>query len=420
MMAEVKSKTAAEPKTDFKCKICQMTFSDIYAYTDHLESKQHVKGIMKQKYGQKYLEAKEMLEEKHSKNNIESSENGSIEEKTNTHESEKDDDSDTDEDDVYTCDVCEKICTGLINYKLHLSGNKHLKKLKQIKTMKELKEKQMIPNGYKAPDTDLLSQIMSKNVYASSDLMCEICNVKCTGPEVFKQHCKGEAHKKKEVKLRLKKEMEADGMPANTSREDFEDTYSCDVCSKAFTGILPYKQHLESTTHLKQKRKNQSLEKVKDLCITSSSNAKLRCKECNKTFTGPAPFEDHLKSSSHGKLKKKKNLYEELEKNYPEMLKTSIRDDSESEDSDGEIVKPACGICNMIFSGPEVALEHFSSEKHTKALKKKKRIDKNKRDKKAQNSVKETSVRENKEKLKRRNVNEEECSSDDSFERISP
>lgn len=393
-MATKGSTDASRTKdTPRKCKTCQITFPDIYAYTEHLESKQHLKGVMKMKYGEKYLLAKAKLDGKILENESKISEKkpkaseeilkvpnvistNIPEEKTKNSEIRKVDESSNssetsdDEDEVYTCEVCKKVCTGFLTYKLHLEGKKHLKNVKKIALLEKLKEDKLIPEiEAQSKDDSLLNKLMPQTQRAFANIECKICKKKCVGPEAFKQHCKSSSHKKKEAMVELRKNMEKEGL--SSPKEDDETFHAhCDICMKGFSGPVPYLQHMESFAHLKQERHLEQMSKIKDLVISKEENSKFKCKECDKMFSGPVPFNAHLKSSTHEKTDKKNTLLNALQKKHPEMIKTLVTDNSDDSDEDNNIML-GCKVCRMVFTGPEVAQDHFSSSKHKKAVKKK-------------------------------------------------
>ncbi|CAL1265029.1 unnamed protein product [Larinioides sclopetarius] len=398
-----------DPKGDTKiCKVCKIPFSDIYTYAEHLESKQHMKGVMKKKYGEKYLAAKAKLDEKDLEEDAKSPVNilnvskeisKPVKKATNVVEkpvkspissstkdsSGSDEDSDDDDDEVYTCEVCKKVCTGLLTYQLHLQGKKHLKNVRKVTLLKEMKEQKMIPEVSDEPKEDtLFDRLFPQSRHNSPNLECKVCKKKCLGPEAFKQHCKSESHKKKVATEELLKGMETEGLsPAKDQNDDDDSVFAhCDLCSKGFSGPLPYMQHMKSTAHLKQERHMQALGKIKNLIISKEEDSKFKCKECGKMFSGPVPFNAHLKSSAHGKMKKKSELMDSLEKKHPELIKTPAPENSDESDEDDSVLL-GCKVCHMVFSGPEAANDHFTSSKHKKAVKKKAMFKKLKQQQKA-------------------------------------
>ncbi|GFT58742.1 c2H2-type domain-containing protein [Nephila pilipes] len=348
---------------------------------------------MKKKYGEKYLQAKAKLDgnfleneskipEEKPRDSVEMLKVPEIkstkilEEKPKSSEKLKVDESTScsetsdDEDEVYTCEVCQKICTGLVSYKLHLEGKKHSKNVKKMKLLKKMRQDKLIPEVEAEPKEDtLLDKLMPHTQLASANIECKVCKKKCIGPEAFKQHCKSASHQKKVATGELLKNMEQEGLsPVKANDETF--FAHCDICMKGFSGPLPYMQHMESFAHLKQERHLEQMSKIKDLVINKDESSKFSCKECGKLFSGPVPFNAHLKSSAHGKTKKKNTLMDTLQKKHPEMLKAIITENSDDSDEDNNVML-GCKVCHMVFSGPEVAEDHFSSSKHKKAVKKK-------------------------------------------------
>ncbi|GFQ93480.1 c2H2-type domain-containing protein [Trichonephila clavata] len=361
---------------------------------------------MKQKYGEKYLQAKAKLDGKILENeskipeekpkppkeilkapgikNVKTlkektkiSENLKVDESSNSSET-----SDDDEDDVHTCEVCKKVCTGILTFKLHLMGKKHLKNVKKIALMKKLKEDNLIPEVEAQPkEGTLLDKLIPQTQLAFSNIECKVCKKKCVGPEAFKQHCKSASHQKKLATQDLLKNMEKEGL--SSSKGDGETFFAhCDICMKGFSGPLPYMQHMESLAHLKQERHLEQMNKIKDLVISTEETSKFKCKECGKMFSGPVPFNAHLKSAIHGKTEKKNALLNALQRKHPEMIRTSVGDNSDDSDEDDNVML-GCKVCHTVFSGPEAAEDHFSSSKHKKAVKKKAQFKKLKQQQKA-------------------------------------
>ncbi|GBM01165.1 hypothetical protein AVEN_27261-1 [Araneus ventricosus] len=394
-----------DPKGDTKiCKVCKIPFSDIFAYAEHLESKQHMKGVMKKKYGEKYLAAKAKLDEKDLEEEIKTpvkilsvskeiskpvKEVSNVIEKpvrdlcSSAKDSSNSDDN-SDDDEVYTCEVCKKVCTGLLTYQLHLQGKKHQKNVKKVTLLKEMKEQKLIPEVNDEPKEEtLFDRLFPQLRHVSPNLECKVCKKKCLGPEAYKQHCRSESHKKKVAIEELLKGMETEGLsPAKDQNDDSTPVAHCDLCNKGFSGPLPFMQHMKSTAHLKQARHLQELGKIKNLIISKEEDSKFKCKECGKMFSGPVPFNAHLKSSAHGKMKKKTALMDNLEKKHPELIKTLAAQNSDESDEDDSVLL-GCKVCHMVFSGPEAANDHFTSSKHKKAVKKKAMFKKFKQQQKA-------------------------------------
>ncbi|GFY60495.1 c2H2-type domain-containing protein [Trichonephila inaurata madagascariensis] len=360
---------------------------------------------MKKKYGEKYLQAKARLDGKILENESKISEEKpkppkeiletpdiksvkTPKEKTKISENLKVDESSNssetsdDDDDVYTCEVCKKVCTGFITYKLHLEGKKHLKNVQKIALMKKLREDKLIPEVEAQPkEGSFLDKLIPQTQLSFANMECKVCKKKCVGPEAFKQHCKSASHQKKLAMEDLLQNMEKEGL--SPSKGDDETYFAhCDICMKGFSGPLPYMQHMESLAHFKQERHLEQMNKIKDLVISKEESSKFKCKECGKMFSGPVPFNAHLKSAIHGKTEKKNALLNSLQKKHPEMIKTIVGDNSDDSDEDDNVML-GCKVCHMVFTGPEVAKDHFSSSKHKKALKKKAQFKKFKQQQKA-------------------------------------
>ncbi|KAG8188865.1 hypothetical protein JTE90_018271 [Oedothorax gibbosus] len=379
-MAE-KSKSSTTKDKVHKCKVCHIKCPDIESYVEHLESKDHNKELMKEKYGAKYLEAKAKLDNTPSISTKFPDEKPiRPKDQSDQEQDSSNEDSSEEEVEVYTCELCRKICTGFISYQMHLNGKKHQKAVYKAKLLRKMKENDLMPKSSKEnppKEQSLLDMILGKAEYeyASQDIECEICQKKCSGPESYRQHCKSSAHQKKVAYKDLINEMITSGEGQQLTDGEGLQFSRCEVCHKNFSGLAPYQQHMAGTQHQKQAKHAEELSKIKDLIINAEDASKrFQCKECGKSFSGPVPFNDHLQSNVHAKLKKKSSQMKSLMENYPEFVKVpaSIQDSEDSDNDSGpESFMLACDICHLVFSGPEAARDHVESSKHKKTIKKK-------------------------------------------------
>ncbi|KFM83206.1 Zinc finger protein 346, partial [Stegodyphus mimosarum] len=315
------------------CESCNIAFSDDSKYAEHLEN--HEKDIMMGKYGEKYLEDKSRLHL-------------------------KSEDADLNIDDVYTCNICESICTGIINYNLHLAGKKHRKMENKIKLMKEIRKGGTLSAAEHVDKNDLiLDDLDVDKKFASSGITCDICSKECSGPEAFTQHLTGNSHKKNLAK------QESINKDENAALKNISGDYSCNICEKVFSGPFPYQQHLESISHLKRKDNLEELSKLNYSNINAEDSRNLQCSVCMKNFSGIIPFNIHLKSAAHQKYVRKNDILKELQKKHPELAMLPSVD---SDNIKGEDIL-VCMVCHVGFSGPESADDHFRSEKHAKKTK---------------------------------------------------
>ncbi|XP_035214488.1 zinc finger protein 346-like [Stegodyphus dumicola] len=262
------------------------------------------------------------------------------------------------DDDLNTCDICESICVGIINYNLHLAGKKHRKMENKIKLMKEIRKGGTLSEPEHVDKKNLLlNDLNVDKKFTSSGIRCDICNMKCSGPEAFTQHLAGNSHKKKLAKQEYIKK--------HAALKNISGYYSCNICEKEFSGPFCYQKHLESISHLKRKENLEELSKLSDPIINPKESRNLQCRSCKKRFSGIIPFNIHLKSAAHKKSVRKSAILTELQTKHPELVMRPAvdRDNSKVEDM------LVCTVCHVGFSGPESAVSHFRSEKHVKKTK---------------------------------------------------
>lgn len=317
-MAEKTSVAVATPNLNdtAQCQICNLFFEDISNYAYHLESKEHAKETFKRKYGEKYIQAK--LNVMAAENvNCTVYETNYIEKSENA--------------EVYSCETCKKVCTGATNYKLHLLEKNHRKNLKKAEILQQLKKENIRPENI-AP-VENIPHISNDSPHCLTDKLCE-----------------------------------------NNNKNDLTEVPRCQVCSKSFSGLIQYTQHIQSELHSRHVLNAENLKNYQNLFIRCE-DGNIECKECKKHFNGPEPFIAHMKSPIHSKLKQKKDLLKSLLDKHPEMVVMSSHANEDKGSIDVTESGIFCSSCHNVFSGPETARDHFQSPKHKKVVEEKKRFE---------------------------------------------
>lgn len=340
----------------FKCKVCQVGFTGIEPYEQHINSSKHKKKVqketMKQKYGPKYLAA------------LQSQETGS-EPVVETVDGTNDNDAE-----VIRCDVCNKICTGLVSYKLHITGKSHQKQLRKQNCIEKLQENSSLnEKEQEVQDTSVYNVMPHIKPFAQ----CDTCEKKFSGPEGYQDHLSSASHKRKLEMAKLTEKLTGESeMSASTKPQDF--FARCQTCEKNFSGPVPYQQHLISEAHQKKLKKLDLVQEMKSLSAKDGQEDTFQCKDCGRYFQIPEEFKQHLNSTYHNRKKIRQQMIEKLQTEYPEVevqtVASSHDDHYENQvqlQDDGIIL--ICTICHKSFSGPETAISHFSSQKHARAKK---------------------------------------------------
>lgn len=342
------------------CKICHVNFSGIAPYEQHINGAKHQKKVkkdaMKKKYGPKYLEAL---------SNQETKDEPTVE---------KTDSTTGDDAEVIKCEICNKLCTGLIPYKLHISGKAHHKQLRKQNCIEKLQEDPQFNDiGKEVADNSVYEVMPQVKPFAQ----CDICGKKFSGPEGYQGHLSSGSHKRKLEMLKLTEKLtggkshpESTGANNESEQEFFA---RCSTCEKNFSGPVPYEQHLISEAHQKKLKKLELVEKMKSLSTNDGKEDVFHCKDCNRSFNIPEEFKQHLNSTSHNKRKDRQQKAEKLQKEYPEM-KVQITAPNHDDSSANEIhllddIILICMVCHKSFTGPETAAAHFTSPKHARAKK---------------------------------------------------
>lgn len=244
---------------------------------------------------------------------------------------------------------------------------------------------------------------------SDSEYECRVCQRKISGYIAFKQHQKGKKHAK--AVLKKKKEREILEKDANSGSEEgdeehlIEEPYAvCKACDKQFPGPESYQKHLISKTHKRKLLEASILEQVKekgeinvdklkelikskrmpsDVAETIKEEMSIpkledddeavlkefECKECEKEFSGLKPFAEHLLSKSHMKKVQKKKLLNKVvpgESNDDKTTKEGKERDISTLSVEDDVL--VCKLCTASFSGPENAMQHLRSKKHSKVL----------------------------------------------------
>ncbi|GIY44198.1 uncharacterized protein CEXT_547421 [Caerostris extrusa] len=172
------------------------------------------------------------------------------------------------------------------------------------------------------------------------------------------------------------------------SDSDSDDPFpeiECDLCSKSFSNVRAYEQHVSGKKHhqkLAQKRL------MKSVGITENGDGEkdeedasdeLHCDVCQKTITGYISFAAHLKGSVHAKNVKRKKLKESL-KDKPEVL--AEKDTEVDPEDDGILGKPfaRCPACDKTFYDPLSYKKHMVGQGHKKKILQQKTFDNLKHD----------------------------------------
>ncbi|KAG8199568.1 hypothetical protein JTE90_009407 [Oedothorax gibbosus] len=94
---------------------------------------------------------------------------------------------------VFKCDICNIPLSGPIPYKEHMNSLKHQKKVQNVEFLKQFKTNKSPEPVCTQPD-----KINGAATSVNSEYYCEVCDIKLTGPEPYRQHIYGMPHKKKE------------------------------------------------------------------------------------------------------------------------------------------------------------------------------------------------------------------------------
>ncbi|KAF8767435.1 zinc finger protein 346-like [Argiope bruennichi] len=155
----------------------------------------------------------------------------------------------------------------------------------------------------------------------------------------------------------------------------------CDLCSKSFSNIKAYEQHVNSKKHHQMLSKKKLMKKIEptedeeDENVDPESTDELQCDVCEKTFSGYKPFVAHMRGGIHAKNMKKQKLKEFL-KDKPEVL---AKNDGEAESDDDDLLqKPfaRCSVCEKVFYDPASYQKHMVGSTHKKKMTQQKTLDK--------------------------------------------
>lgn len=195
--------------------------------------------------------------------------------------------------------------------------------------------------------------------------------------------------------VEIDSESSSDSSSSSDSNSDSE--YECDICDKAFSSYLPFKQHLKGKKHAKavlRKKKEHKLAKIE---TTESEEEHFiqepyaECKICKKEFGGPEAYVQHLKCKKHKQKVLEASILEQVQeegKINADKLRDlcrnkrttdSVLEDAKEkitsltlEDEDGKKEEEfECKECEKIFSGLIPYTQHLTSKTHSKKVEKK-------------------------------------------------
>ncbi|XP_035221838.1 zinc finger protein 569-like [Stegodyphus dumicola] len=328
---------------EIECDVCDMDFTSVKSYEQHLKSKKHYKMLGKKETKEKYKKLNKLK-----------------------------DDVNDDQDSEFSCDVCEKVFSDFSQYKAHMKGRGHSKNLKKLKLKEKLKEVEGIVDKFVENEEDDNDELLEKPF-----AHCTACQKSFSGPENYHQHLRSSAHDKKSKQQALLEKWKKDS-PDVKSEDNEEEEYFCEVCGKFFSGPIPYATHMESAIHKKEVKKAKVAEDLKEFYIREEEDGKFVCKECKRSFNDPIALKIHLRRNDHEKQKSKFDIMALLSA-HPEIIPIKS---SEYSDEDGETSANSkevydfliCNICHLSFNGVPSAQNHVKSKKHLKVKQQRKEI----------------------------------------------
>lgn len=209
-------------------------------------------------------------------------------------------------------------------------------------------------------------------------LYCKVCDKRFSGVESYQQHQASVKHAKK---------MEEQIMLGENGFSSC--FFSCEICQIQVSGATNWQAHLAGSQHSKKIRRKELLEegqatalKDTDGLVTESllnetnmdQNAYKFCQLCNSFFSGPESAISHYNGIKHKRNLKRQNL---LASESCSSVRATLSpeqntsDSNETAESDNAKAMNFCSLCQVNFSGPETARDHYSGSKHSKNLKKK-------------------------------------------------
>ncbi|KFM67879.1 Zinc finger protein 346, partial [Stegodyphus mimosarum] len=332
---------------EIECDICDMDFTSVKSYEQHLKSKRHNKMLEKKKLKEKFKKPSEL-------------------EDNNDH----DDDDEEQEELEFSCNICEKMFNEFSQYKAHMKGQVHSKNLKRLKLKEKLKDMEELIGSFVENDDD------DDELFEKSFAHCTACQKSFSGPENYYGHLRSAAHEKKRKQQVLLEKLKKDN-PDVKSGNNEDDEYFCEMCDKFFTGLIPYFTHMESAIHRKELKRAKMAEDLKEFYIRDE-DGEFVCKECERSFNDPVLLKIHLIKKDHEKKKIKSDIMALLS-NHPEIIpiKPSEYSDEEGETSENDKDHYdflICNICHLSFSGIRNAQEHVKSKKHLKVKQQRKEL----------------------------------------------
>ncbi|KFM79325.1 Zinc finger protein 564, partial [Stegodyphus mimosarum] len=345
---------------DIECEVCDMDFTSVKSYEQHLKSKKHNKMRGKKETKKKFKKLNKLKDDaKYSDDN-------------------------DDQDSEFNCDVCEKAFNEFSQYKAHMKGRGHSKNLKKLKLKEKLKGVEGIIDKFVENEEDDNDELLEKPF-----AHCNACQKSFSGPENYHQHLRTAAHEKKSKQQALLEKWKKNN-PDVKSEDNEDEEYFCEVCGKFFSGPVPYATHMESAAHKKEVKKAKVAEDLKEFYVRDEENGKFVCKECKRSFNDPVTLKIHLRRNDHEKQKSKFDIMALLS-THPEIIPVKSSEYSDEEDETSANSEEIydfliCNICHLSFNGVSGAQDHVKSKKHLKVKQQRKEIKALKRKLKEMNS----------------------------------
>lgn len=309
------------------------------------------------------------------------------------------------------CEVCNITCNTKEVLEKHTQGKKHLKNMQKIAISSVIGPKVTPPTTTATSVGELENKkqmLVQSGASVDTIIHCEICNVVCNNPDVFRTHLAGKKHHAKAVMqlATTNVSFNATSDTGPTFHQTNPDPLRCELCKISCTSIELLNTHMSGKKHQKKLKESgqipdpsstldtqptkQNPDSTEGKSVNPHDNNPVSCELCGISCNTYEVLKTHLSGKKH-----QKNLEKSEKTIGPNPAPTTEQNEGTEE---GKIVNldggsrkkkrvgndedigakrqkilqggaasdalRTCTVCNVVCSSPTVYISHLAGKKH--------------------------------------------------------
>ena len=262
---------------------------------------------------------------------------------------------------IYDCDICSVKCNSRQQRNEHDVSPRHIERLRRQQQLSS-------SPAYKGVQSDQQQSNPSRSYdFDGCRGYCHVCEIDLTSPQHCRQHVSGSKHQKKEQQGKLQ-----------IGTDNADNGLFCKLCKVPFSGPNNAHQHYESLKHKKKEMESQSpcMQNTGSYSyqVPTTSDAGMQeivpglslinVTSVPSNLPDPLiPCHNNINTSTFSQNQRAVDL------TSPQVKEQHVTGFQQwSADTAGSSASEdyKCDVCNVTFSGPKPAEQHFASDKHKK------------------------------------------------------